>query len=185
MDRRSFLTGLGAGSVALALPTVAQAMTAPAVAGAHTNFHFVSFSANLAGTDMLGMAGDGTVNPSRAIGGGAWQHFDNDPALPIPKPVIACGSWDAKRLVSLDVIGTWGCYAAGILVMEARFLEQSGLRFSATVTVVCNIGFAGLSTGLPEGFYVDIPDFGLSFEPTTFPDSAAPFGLTVFTTVKE
>jgi hypothetical protein len=184
MDRRTFLTRMGAASAALALPTFAHAFPAQAMGGAHTNFHFLTIAANPAGTDMLVISGDGAINPAQAVGGGFWQHFDNDPALPLPKPVIGCGSWHVKRLDRLDLIGDWGCAAAGTVVMGARFVEESGLRFSARVTMNCNLGFAGLSTGLPEGAFVDIPDFGISFEPATFP-GGFPFGLTVFTNINE
>lgn len=180
MKRREFLT-IGAGSIAVAaLP----AMPALAKAKTDTSFNFLTIGAHTGGTDMLVMSGDGTVNPARAIGGGSWNHFDNDPALPVPKPILGTGTWTAGDLVSLEIIGTWGVLAAGKLVMEARFFEESGLHFSATVTVNCNLGFAGLSTGLPEGVFVDIPDFGLSFVPATFP-GGFPFGLTVFSTVNE
>ncbi|MGH8927284.1 MAG: hypothetical protein ACRDWH_02945 [Acidimicrobiia bacterium] len=181
MNRREFLT-IGAGSAALA---VFPAIPAVAADNRHPNFNFLTIGAHTGGTDMLAMSGDGTTNPARVIGGGSWNHFDNDPALPIPKPVIGTGTWKSGELVSLDIIGTWGVLAAGTLVMEARFLEESGLRFSATVTVNCNLGFAGLSTGLPEGVFVDIPDFGISFVPATFPGTSFPFGLTVFSTADE
>lgn len=49
----------------------------------------------------------------------------------------------------------------------------------------CKLGPAGISTGLPEGIFLDIPSLGGGLEPTTFPGSGFPFGLTVFTTVVE
>jgi hypothetical protein len=180
MKRREFLT-IGAGSVALAaFPAI------PALGGAngHPNFNFLTIGAHTGGTDMLAMSGDGTMGPARVVGGGSWNHFDNDPALPVPKPVIGTGTWTSGALISLDIIGTWGVLAAGTVVMEARFFEESGLRFPATVTVNCNLGFAGLSTGLPEGVFVDIPEIGISFVPATFP-GGFPLGLTVFSTVNE
>ena len=46
------------------------------------------------------------------------------------------------------------------------------------MTVNCNLAPAGLFTGLPEGFFLEVA--GLEFEPF-----AAPLGLTVFTNAVE
>jgi len=184
MDRRTFVARMGAASAALAVPAVARAESVQALEGTGTSFHFLAIAGNPAGTDMLAISGEGSANSGQAIGGGAWQHFDNDPALPVPKPVFGCGRWRTTRLDSLDLIGTWGCFAAGTIVMDARFAAESGVRFAATVTMNCNLGFAGLATGLPEGAFVEIPDLGLSFEPAAFP-GGFPLGLTVFTVINE
>jgi hypothetical protein len=176
MKRREFLT-VGAGSIALA--TLPALPTLGAHEDGRTGFHFLTISAHTGGTDVLAMSGNGRVGSDRVFGGGVWDHLDNDPALPLPKPVLGTGRWWAARLISLNVIGTHGVLAAGTVEMEARFFEQSGIRFRGTIKVTCNLGFAGLSTGEPEGVTTEIPDFAITFVPTTFPGTAFPFGLTV------
>ena len=54
----------------------------------------------------------------------------------------------------------------------------------ATLKVVCNLGFAGVSTGLPEGVFLKMPEVD-QFEPATFPDTEFPFGITIFVAAED
>jgi len=129
------------------------------------------------------MNGNGKVTPSHVGGGGSFVHFDSAPSAPIPKPIIASGTWKAKRLVSFELIGTYGSVAAGIAEMEVLLVQDlpSPAVIPATLEIICNLGIAGLLTGEEEGFILTIPDapFG-PFIPATPPN-----GITIFTTGKK
>jgi hypothetical protein len=184
MNRRKFLRTAALGSAALgALPTLANSLTTPAWAGHNqTNFDFVSnsFAATIDGVvNRMLMNGNGKVTPSQVGGGGSFVHFDSAPAAPIPKPILASGTWKAKQLLSFELIGTYGSVAAGIVEMEIHLVVDfpSPAVIPATLEIVCNLGIAGLVTGEEEGFILTIPDapFG-PFMPVT-----PPAGITIFT----
>jgi hypothetical protein len=67
--------------------------------------------------------------------------------------------------LSWDEVGTWGRAVAGILTVRARLkpCERPSIP-GATLTVVCNLGPAGISTGLAEGYTLALPD-GTTFSP--------------------
>lgn len=182
MDRRAFLKKAGLTTLA----TTSGLGALAGVAGAHAeqiNFHFLTISANRAGTpDGLAMSGDGHVTADGVAGSGSFLHF-----LPGPPPaeIVGQGTWKARRLVSFHEEGRWGIFLSGTAVMEVVLVPEGGGRIPAELTVNCNLGPAGISTGLPEGVFLDIPTLDGRFEPTTFPDTPFPLGLTVFTTVVE
>jgi len=131
------------------------------------------------------MNGDGTVTPSEVEGGGSYAHIDN--ATAIPKTIFASGTWETKRLLNFNLLGTYGVLAAGLVEMEIRLVQLIPSRkvIPATLMVVCNLGPAGLATpGKEEGFYLTIPGTpfveggaGGPFEPFD-----PPSGLSIFTT---
>ncbi len=119
------------------------------------------------------MVGTGTfeVGGGEVDGGGVFQIITN--TVTIPKPIVSFGTWEAASLVSYNEIGTYGAYASGTAMMEITLTLSDGTQIPATLTVVCNIGAAGLSTGAVEGIYV--VEGGTSFTPVA--------GLTVFSTI--
>lgn len=183
MDRRTFLKATGVSSAALTLPALGPATPALASTG-QTNAHFVALSTG--GVDAAGvhhvmaMSGDGFVNPGQAVANGTFVHFNNDPALPTPKPVLGTGTWKSRRLRSFEEPdpSEWGVFVAGTLVVDIDLVPEGGSRIPAVLTVNCNLGPAGIFTGLPEGFLLEVA--GLSFEPFV-----PPLGLTVFTRAVE
>lgn len=178
MERREFLKTAAVGSAALTgLPALVNSLVQPAWAGDQTNFIFVvnSLAGDVAGVrHRIAMTGAGKATPSQVVGGGSFNHFD-DLSL-VPKSILASGTWKAKRLLSLNLIGTYGALAAGVLEMDVHLVPDGGPVTPATLKFVCNIGAAGLSTGETEGITLAIPD--APFGPFL------PFGvgLTVFTT---
>lgn len=183
MDRRAFLKKAGIAS--LLTTSGVQGLTGIAWAGAEQiNFHFLTISANTSGgADVLVATGDGHVTPGGVVGSGSFVHTDLSTG--VPAEILGQGTWKAKKLVSFDEEGRWGIFLAGTVVMEVVLVPEGGGRIPAELTMNCNLGPAGIFTGLPEGIFLDIPSLGGGFEPTTFPDSPFPFGLTVFTTVVE
>jgi hypothetical protein len=164
-----------------------------ALAAQDENFTFRFVTVSTAGIDPDGvhheiaMNGDGKINSSEGgvEGGGSFVHYNNDPTLPAPKPLIATGTWEVQDLISFTLTDSpdnpFGRLASGILEAEVRLFPDDGPEegVPATIKVVCNLGFSGVSTGLPEGVFLTIPEFDL-FQPATFPDTEFPFGLTIF-----
>ena len=155
--RRRFIQTVGLGAAAFATFPV-QSAVASHTGG--TNFHFMALSA-AAEVDgvhhSIIMAGQGTATGSSVVGGGGFQHQDGDPDKPIPKPILGEGTWVAKRVVGLDVIGTFGIGVAGVLDMDVVLYPTGGGRIPASLQVVCNIPPAGLFTGLAEGYTLSVP----------------------------
>ena len=179
MDRRAFLKSVGLGTAAIALPVVGRAV--PALAAGQTNMHFLALST--AGVvdgvhHVVAMSGDGFVTKAQAVGNGSFVHFNNDPALPVPRPILATGTWKARRLESFTTIGSWGVFSAGTLTADIHLIPEGGSTVPASLTVNCNLGPAGLFTGLDEGFFLEVD--GLAFAPFV-----PALGLTVFTDAVE
>ena len=186
--RREFLKKAGIGSLAVASTGPLMASPGEASLGpGKLNFRWVSASQNTAGADLVVMTGNGIVDEHNVVGSGSWNHSD---AGPPPSPLLGFGTWKARKLVSLDIIGIYGAFAAGILKMEVNLIpEGGGNRIPAEVTMNCNIPPAGLFTGLDEGFFLSVE--GADFQPVVLPVAGGgppPFcaiGATVFTTGTE
>lgn len=181
MQRREFLKKAGVGSVMLAsFPAFAELAQA---ASPQTNFHFVAISqaSTIGGVaHWIGMSGDGKVTPGSVVGGGTFNHFDQN--SPLPRTIFATGNWKAKELLSFDLIGTWGSFAAGIVEMGIHLVPAGGSPIPATLKMVCNLGFANLfNPGEAEGYTLTVP--GAPFGP--FVPFVPALGLTLFTTVNE
>lgn len=183
VDRRTFLKKASLASLLTA--SGVQGLTGVAWAAAEQiNFHFLTISANTADTpDVLVATGDGHVTAGGVVGSGSFVHADLSTG--VPAEIVGQGTWKAKRLVDFHEEGRWGIFLSGTVVMEVTLVPEGGGRIAAELTMNCNLGPAGISTGLPEGIFLDIPSLGAGFEPTTFPGSPFPFGLTVFSTVVE
>ncbi len=166
MDRRHFLKTVGAGSLGLAALPELRDLVAPSSVAAvghrrRSFFSFVSFSqANtLDGVQhRWGNQGAGTFSASGVEAWGSFTHIDNAPSG-TPKPVLAKGTWTAKRVVNFAPTGTYGTILASILDLdvEVNRIEPSPLVRPAKLRLVCNIGPAGITTGQPEGWFLSIP----------------------------
>ena len=125
------------------------------------------------------MNGTGKINPSQVVAHGSYNEYDD--STPVPKTLLAFGTWKAKELLSLSLIGRYGSSASGIAEMQVDLVQDfpSPDVIPATLKVVCNIPAAGLLTGEDEGFTLTVPGgaFG-PFEPFGL-------GLSIFTTENE
>lgn len=175
IDRRTFVKTAAAGSLAAAaLPllgtSIALADEGDDDGGGSRVYVFVSFSqappARGLAQPRIGMQGAGTFHPTagRVNGGGSYTLFDNA-APTTPKPLVATGRWKARKFVSYTTTGlaSYGTIQPGILVMTA---DVDGIGKRLTMTVVCNVGAAGLLTGEEEGWDLDGTPYG-KFEPVS------------------
>jgi len=122
----------------------------------------------------VALAGDGSVTPSNAEGGGLFTHWKNTGSPPFP--IAAAGTWKARSLRSFNLIGTYGSLAAGVLDMDVDLVRDipSKAVIPGRMKVVCNLGPANLhNPGVDEGVYLSVPAASLDFEPFGF-------GVTVF-----
>ncbi len=209
MERRKFLKIAGIGSAALASLGVAsfasgtikgqQELEKPSSLVTRSSqtadpplanylFLVISFGPKVGSVQhAIVVGGNGSIGSSEVTGGGGFVHFDA--ASAIPQTILGGGTWLPKRLLSFNTIGSWGSHAyAGIVEMEVDIIREtpSPAVRGATLKHVCNLGPAGLHTGLKEGVYIDIPTVGIKFEPIEiatkdFPAPAVPYGITVLT----
>ncbi len=180
------------------LVSLATMLATPAWAGERV-FTFVSFSqaAPLADGTVArdGMQGSGKfdVEAAEVEGGGSFVVF-NQAAAGVPKPILLSGTWKATTFVSYTntnaagvPFGSYDHIQAAILVLLVDLHLDDGTVISgATLTLICNIGAAGASTGQAEGYKLTIPGtpFG-EFTPVLVPNAAGgttPFGITHLST---
>ncbi len=166
--------GIAGSLIVLALAAAGGALVRPAQATTQRGFHFDSQTGtpttSMKKAQILIMVGTGTFEPNggAAQGGGDFEIFDNTTS--VPKTILSSGTWNAVSLVSWTELGTYGVFASGTAVMNIVLTLAGGVHISATLTVVCNIGAAGLNTGMEEGIYVTIGS--TSYNPVA--------GLTIF-----
>jgi hypothetical protein len=198
MDRREFLKRAGVGSAAAAaFPLLAE----PAFAH-RRNRTVALLSISKAPTTSDGVAHTMIMSgrahfhgTERSIrGGGYFQHLDNAPSAPTPKPVLAAGRWRVTHLGNVDVIGAWGVFAAGVVDMTVELRPLTGTAATpgsrirgVTMRIVCNLGFAGLVNPPPlnaEGFYLTLPGGEIGTFAPFGPSGGYPgLGLTIMTRV--
>lgn len=139
-----------------------------------TNFTFMTLPKQVNGADTLIFNGHGSFNRDEVEGGGSFTHFS--PTGLKPFPIVASGTWKARRLISFTSAGTYGAHEAGVLKMDVDLVVDDRSVVSATVKVVCNIGAGNLQTGQPGGVTLSSPGR------PTFVATAPQDGLTVFST---
>jgi hypothetical protein len=107
------------------------------------------------------LEGAGTFKPRvrHADGGGNFVHLNGDAPLEGP---IASGKWRVKNLVNYGtVVGRYGRIQASVLTLNVELHPDAGGSLTGTLIVTCNVGFANLLTGRPEGF--ELTAGGLNF----------------------
>ena len=180
MNRKTFLTKAGLGTVAAASFPAALGASDALGASLPPNNHrigeFVAFSQAPAPAlgltqPRIGMNGAVTFDPhARWVkGGGGYELFDN--FLPVPKPLVLTGQWKATDFLDYDTkgLGSYGLIQPGILMLKADF-ENLGTGLS--LTLVCNVGAAGLLTGDEEGWELEGTPYG------DFHQLSPPVGIT-------
>ncbi len=158
------------------------------------NFYFVTLASagEMDGVNhFMTMTGSGRFNADLVEGGGAYQFFDAN--TEVPRTLLGSGQWQAVRVINWSMVegdnpNPYGVNAAGVLDLEILMfpLDEGGEGTPATLRIVCNVGIAGLMTGLAEGIVLETND-GLTHEPILFPTDPAvegipamiPFGITL------
>jgi hypothetical protein len=185
MDRRTFLKRAGLGAVALgsvpafALPAWAEEELKGV--GDRRQATFVAFGKGptIDGVEHVAVMNGKVIfsaEAGRAFGGGNFTAIDNGP--PVPKPILAFGNWKVVKFLDYDTfdLPAYGTIQASIL--DLGTLAEDGL--SGQLRLICNVGAAGLSTGEPEGFVLDLPETPSG--PLRFEPFDPPMGLTHIST---
>ena len=161
LNRKQFLKTAGLGSLAaLAAPALLGGLAPSALAEGNTpiGFRFVSNSrtATVGGVRHLAqLNGDGLVTPSQVVASGSFNLVID--TSPVPKTIESSGTWKARRLIDVGLIGTYGALAAGMVAMEIDLVPTSAPVVPAILEVHCNLAAAGLFTGEEEGYILSIP----------------------------
>jgi hypothetical protein len=174
MDRKQFLKHAGIGSVGLgALAASPAALAGYRKGNGHQHFSLVALSgtsvAEAGFDDVLVLEGAGSFKVREAQvdreGGGNFVHVRFTPAFPAGQQLVASGKWDVTRFVSYtDGLPDYGRVRPSILVVTVVLRPDAGGSLKGTLQVICNIGFAGISTGQPEGFRLNLPGAGINFD---------------------
>lgn len=105
----------------------------------------------------IALSGDGKFTANHVNASGTFVHFDQAPEG-TPKPILASGNWKARKVLSYSgSLGAAGGIDAGILEVEVDLFPEGGSAITGILRIVCNIGFAGIMTGEPEGYKLTIP----------------------------
>jgi hypothetical protein len=213
MERRRFLRRLGFGALgAVSLPVLT---TTPGIAGwkgPHRNFHLLAMSAAgpeggpRAPRNQIFMSGDGSFNPEGAevVGGGFYVHFLFPGRAPIPGelglPIVASGTWKARRALRYEEVATWGVEAGGrleLIVDLFRQIPSKAVIHAAQLEIfsIPPFAFAGLEQGTQPslqriganrriGYTLSVPgtDFSLGGRLGPFGPLDPPVGVTAFST---
>jgi hypothetical protein len=174
MDRRQFVKHAGIGTLGLG----ALAASPVAVAGyrkgdGHQHFSLVSLSGTSAaevGSDNV-MLLEGAASFKAKTGqvdregGGNFNHIRFTPAFPAGQQLLASGTWEPTGFVSYtSTLPDYGRVRPSIVIVTVALHPDGGGSFEGTLLVACNVGFAGLLTGQPEGFKLNLPGLGLNFD---------------------
>jgi hypothetical protein len=174
MDRRQFVKHAGIGSLGLG----ALAVTPAALAGyrkgnGHQHFSLVALSgtsAAEAGFDhVLVLEGAGSFKAKNGQvdreGGGNFVHVRFAPAFPTGQQLVASGKWEVTGFVSYtSTLPDYGRVRPSILVVTVDLHPDVGGSLAGTLQVICNVAFAGLLTGQPEGYRLNLPGAGINFD---------------------
>ena len=174
MDRRQFVKHAGIGTLGLgALATSPVALAGYRKGDGHQHFSLVSLSgtsAAEAGSDNV-MLLEGAASFKAKTGqvdregGGNFAHIRFTPAFPMGQELLASGTWEPTGFVSYtSTLPDYGRVRPSVIVVTVVLSPDGGGSFEGTLLVACNVGFAGLLTGQPEGFKLNLPGLGLNFD---------------------
>jgi hypothetical protein len=172
MDRRKFVKHAGLGTLGLGgLAVTPTAMAGYRKGNGHQHFSLVALSgtsAAEAGFDnVLLVEGAASFKAKTGQvdreGGGNFAHIRFAPAFPQGQQLVASGKWEPTGFVSYTSnLPDYGRVRPSIVVVTVELHPDAGGSLAGTLQVICNVGFAGLLTGQPEGFRLGLP--GLNFD---------------------
>jgi len=167
VDRREFVKRAGVGSVGLgalaASPAALAGRPGFPKGGGHQHFTLVALSGTTPSViggiqHMMVLEGAGTfkADSGHADGGGNFVHL-NFAAPTAPGQPIASGKWEVTDLISYSTpVADYGRVRSSIVTVSVELHPDAGGTLAGTLVVICNVGFAGILTGQPEGFKLDL-----------------------------
>src|SRR5919106_4080438 len=175
MDRRQFVKRAGIGSLGLGalVATSPTALAGFRKGNGHQHFSLVALSGTSeaeAGEDhVLVLEGAGSFKAKNGRvdrqGGGNFVHVRFAPAFPAGEQLVASGKWEVTGFVSYTAgLPDYGRVRPSILVVTVVLHPDGGGSLDGTLQVFCNVGFAGILTGEPEGFRLNLPGAGINFD---------------------
>src|SRR3989454_7427018 len=129
ITRKTFLKAAAVAPLAaLSGPALLGSLAPSALAeGAQpVGFRFVSNSrtATVGGVRHLAqLNGDGLVTAAQVVASGSFNLVID--TSPVPKTIESSGTWKARRLIGVELIGTYGAIAAGMVAMEIDLVPTS------------------------------------------------------------
>lgn len=151
--RREFLKTAAAGAAGVVvLPSLAGLARADDEHGdRETQFSFAVATRAGETADAIILDGGGSFGDGGIEGESGFTHFRL--AATKPFPIVQFGRWKATKLVAFNQAGaTYGSHKGVILDLLVELRAASGLVVKgAKMRVVCNLGPAGVETGLEEG----------------------------------
>jgi hypothetical protein len=174
MDRRQFVKHAGIGTLGLgALATSPVALAGYRKGNGHQHFSLVSLSGTSSaeeGSDNV-MLLEGAASFKAKTGkvdrqgGGNFNHIRFTPAFPAGQELLASGKWEPTGFVSYtSTLPDYGRVRPSVIVVTVVLNPDGGGSLEGTLLVACNVGFANLLTGEPEGFKLNLPGLGLNFD---------------------
>ena len=174
MDRRKFVKHAGIGTLGLgALAASPVALAGYRKGDGHQHFSLVSLSgtsaAEAGSDDVMLLEGAASFKAKTGQvdreGGGNFGHIRFTPAFPMGQQLLASGTWEPTGFVSYtSTLPDYGRVRPSVIVVTVVLNPDGGGSFEGTLLVACNVGFAGLLTGQPEGFKLNLPGLGLNFD---------------------
>lgn len=174
MDRRQFIKHAGIGALGLgALAASPVAFAGYRKGDGHQHFSLVSLSgtsaAEVGSDDVMLLEGAASFKAMTGKvdreGGGNFNHIRFTPAFPAGQQLLASGTWEPTGFVSYtSTLPDYGRVRPSVIVVTVVLNPDGGGSFEGTLLVACNVGFASLLTGEPEGFKLNLPGLGLNFD---------------------
>jgi hypothetical protein len=168
MDRGEFVKRVGVGSIGLgalaAGPVALAARPGFPKGNGHQHFTLVALSGTTPSViggiqHMMVLEGAGTFKAGsgeHADGGGNFVHL-NFAAPTAPGQPFASGEWEVNNFISYSTpVADYGRVRASIITVSVELHPDAGGSVAGTLLVACNVGFAGILTGQPEGFKLDL-----------------------------
>jgi hypothetical protein len=174
MDRRQFVKRAGIGALGLgALAASPVAFAGYRKGDGHQHFSLVSLSgtsaAEVGSDDVMLLEGAASFKAKTGKvdreGGGNFNHIRFTPAFPAGQQLLASGTWEPTGFVSYtSTLPDYGRVRPSVIVVTVVLNPDGGGSFEGTLLVACNVGFASLLTGEPEGFKLNLPGLGINFD---------------------
>jgi hypothetical protein len=133
----------------------------------------ISYNTAEEATDYLVMNGEGWLVDGQLAASGSYNHYAGSEAdyCETPKELLGYGIWKTDELGSVELIGEYGAFAAGTIVINGSVTPkeiQDAQAVPTRLTLNASLQSGGLITVEPEGALVQLSS-GLEVAPVTVP----------------